>query len=52
MIDKRLEKLEDEVQDLTKKLEHMTTAIVILIRRIDPEGYKESCVDSNDDNVL
>lgn len=51
MIDKRIEKLEDQIQDLTNKLEHVTTAVVILISKIDPNGYQDAFVDLNDDNV-
>lgn len=48
---KRVEKLEDEIQDLTKKLEHITTAVLIVIRKVDPVGYEESCIDVNDNNI-
>lgn len=45
---KRVEKLEDEVQDLNNKIEHLSTGIIILIRKIDPAGYEEAIIDDID----
>lgn len=45
---KRIEKLEDEIQDLNNKIEHLSTGIIILIRKIDPVGYEEAIIDDID----
>ena len=52
MIDKKLDMLENEVDDLNRRVEFLSTAIVVLIEKVDPEGFKET-LDKvyGDDNV-
>lgn len=52
MIDKKIKELENEIEDLNGRVEFLSTAIVVLIEKVDPEGFKET-LDKvyGDDNV-
>ena len=52
MINKKIKYLENEIDDLNRRVEFLSTAIVVLIEKVDPEGFQET-LDKvyGDDNV-
>ena len=50
MIDKKLEMLENEVNELNEKIERLEIVIIILMEKVDPEGFDRAFNTINDDD--